>query len=273
MSQGACALLCRAGALREQSGAPGKGGGGLGLFIRGEDGALTPVELPSDALVQDLLEAARAATAGRVNALSFQGQKLDDPSVPLADLGIGSEAVLDSLCRLKWTWHDLKLNPGYDMLYTFSDDKRVATKSVQDGTYTCIKTTEAYLLSSVPVVFELTEVHPREDEVGGVGLSFERAGTDPWYYCALSCTGGALLTYLGKFYIHGRQQEVPAAIDKLKSGEVVAVFYHGTEGDVEFRLRGESYRFPWPEAREAFQEGKLWPSMAVRMNGNVVTLR
>eukprot|EP01062_Namystynia_karyoxenos_P042542 TRINITY_DN31119_c0_g1_i3.p1 TRINITY_DN31119_c0_g1~~TRINITY_DN31119_c0_g1_i3.p1 ORF type:complete len:307 (+),score=62.01 TRINITY_DN31119_c0_g1_i3:120-1040(+) len=100
-------LLLAAGALgagRSRPGGTGKGGGtGLQLWIRPLEGDAFAVDVGAEATVRDLAEAA------------LQGEALSDLSVPLADLGISSEAVVEQRARPSFRWQYLRI---YDMPYT-----------------------------------------------------------------------------------------------------------------------------------------------------------
>eukprot|EP01065_Artemidia_motanka_P010083 TRINITY_DN1528_c0_g1_i1.p1 TRINITY_DN1528_c0_g1~~TRINITY_DN1528_c0_g1_i1.p1 ORF type:complete len:328 (+),score=92.17 TRINITY_DN1528_c0_g1_i1:69-1052(+) len=70
---------------------------GLTLFVQSHTGTKHPVDLLPTATVADLRQAAEEAGAG--TALVYQGERLTDDQMMLADLGICPEAVVEASLR------------------------------------------------------------------------------------------------------------------------------------------------------------------------------
>lgn len=78
-------------------------GATLPLTLQPEFGNAVQVELPAAGTVGDLM--AEAEEHG-MHEVSFQGQKLLDPMVPLADIGVCAETVIET-SQMIWNVHNL----------------------------------------------------------------------------------------------------------------------------------------------------------------------
>eukprot|EP01062_Namystynia_karyoxenos_P029049 TRINITY_DN2189_c0_g1_i1.p1 TRINITY_DN2189_c0_g1~~TRINITY_DN2189_c0_g1_i1.p1 ORF type:complete len:304 (+),score=70.00 TRINITY_DN2189_c0_g1_i1:81-914(+) len=111
---GAERLLGKAGALCPRGGAPipappvhtAKGGGaGMIVYVRTDTETL-PVEVGVECNIADLRQAVEQAL-GKIGEFTFSGEVLRDEQATLADLGIGSQAVVDMQTAMSFRWKEV----------------------------------------------------------------------------------------------------------------------------------------------------------------------
>ena len=87
------------------------------IFVRSYDSELHSLDVPSDGIVRDVIDIARAAGLTAIEALAFQGQRLK-ADVQLSEAGICAESVLNEVLRAP----RFKSEDSFASRYTISDN-------------------------------------------------------------------------------------------------------------------------------------------------------
>eukprot|EP00756_Hemistasia_phaeocysticola_P054754 Hpha_TRINITY_DN30662_c0_g1::TRINITY_DN30662_c0_g1_i1::g.18206::m.18206 len=241
-------------------------------------------EVAISATVRDLVEMVRKdlELAG-TGELSYMGERVP-PETTLADAGIGPETTVSLSTGMDWKWDQEFVGAdGYAMYYDFSDEGKTATKVRMAGTWTCLRTTEAYKNSGDAVSFKVQRPEANRANEDMIGFGYKSC----WIYCALHGGDGFGLRCSGKVKMPlCPQSNTPLGWDWDHDGEklsefVVTMRYFDTECKVEITVRreGKEHRIEHPippgeqgTVRAQFAGKKMYPAISFRTKDTRVTL-
>eukprot|EP01065_Artemidia_motanka_P045049 TRINITY_DN6523_c0_g1_i4.p1 TRINITY_DN6523_c0_g1~~TRINITY_DN6523_c0_g1_i4.p1 ORF type:complete len:257 (+),score=37.04 TRINITY_DN6523_c0_g1_i4:67-837(+) len=238
------------------------------------DGQRLPCEVSVDAAVKDLTAEAARILKRECVRLFYQGEELRDQLVPLADVGIGPQAVVEvALAAQPFHWDTEFVGAvGYGYMYRVSKDGHRIEKVDSDETWTCARTTEPLKEGRTEYTVEVDcsgdYTWCNKDGTSGIGFGASCA-EQPWSYCALGTHRGAHVGTNGQPHVDGKP--LGGVLLPLHPGTRVRCVLHPETDEVEFTVtsgeKRETFIGKWPDSGEAFREGKVYPGLAVNRIG------